>query len=195
MTKDEIYEHLARVYLGKKKKKKKAPGFKFYILLFLNIFAVIGIATLFLYGLKGTLPKGMLARNDIYFSLNQYPLRLQFNFQAPYPQIENFSLPLPEIDARPYRLLEFSIRATRMAAPAILRITLENKKKEMSSYFLKSVSTKWQKITIPLAEFKEITDRSNITKVHFVFEAWNIGTKKGAVLIDDICFSNEASRR
>ncbi len=190
MTKDEIYEHLAKVYLGKKKKKKKSPSFRFYILLFINIFVVAGISAMLFYGLKGLAFKEKHNRNDIYFSLNQYPLRLQYNFSAAYPQIENFSLPLPELDARSYSLLKFSIRAGKDTMPSILRITLENKKRELSSYFLKRISHKWQKIVISLSDFKEITDWSNITKIHFVFEAWNTGTKKGSVLIDDICFSN-----
>ncbi len=191
MTKDEIYEHLAKVYLGKKKKKKKATGLRFYALLFINLIAVLGIGTLFFLGLKGQGLKDRHSRSAINFALNQYPLRLQYNFETPFPQIENFSLPLPQIDARPYTLLEFSMRAGRDGIPSILRITLENKKKEISSYFIKRISNKWQKIIMPLANFKEITDWSNITKIHFVFEAWNTGTKKGSVLIDDVCFSNE----
>ena len=189
MTKDEIYEHLAKVYLGKKKKKKTLEP-KFYLLLFINIFAVLGISALFFLGSKSLKPSAKIG-SDVSFSVNKYPLRLQYNFNTPYPQIENFSLPLPGVDCRSYRNLKFSIRAGREEMPEILKITLENKKKEMSSYFLKHISNKWNKITIPLEDFKEITDWSNITKVHFVFEAWNTGAKKGSVLIDDICFSNE----
>lgn len=190
MTKDEIYEHLAKVYLGKKKKKKKVSGVKFYTLLFLNIAAVCGVGLFVFYGLKGIGLKENRSSNNIYFSVNQYPLRLQFNFDKPFPQIENFSLPLPEVDVRNYSLLEFSIRSGKGAVPAILKITLENKKKELSSYFLKRISPKWQRVIIPLEDFKEITDWSKITKIHFVFEAWNTQTKKGSVLIDNVCFSN-----
>ncbi len=193
MTKDEIYEHLAKVYLGKKKKKKKAPGIKFYLLVFLNVFAAIGITVVLFSGLKNPVFKARFNKNSLYYSVNQYPLRLQYNFNAPFPQIENFSLPLPEVDARSYSLLEFSIKSGKGNAPEILKITLENRKKEMASHFLKRISGKWQKVIIPLADFKEITDWSNITRIHFVFEAWNTGTKKGSVLIDDICFSNEGA--
>ncbi|MDP2939048.1 MAG: hypothetical protein Q8O13_03055 [Candidatus Omnitrophota bacterium] len=188
MTKDEIYEHLAKVYLGKKKKKKKAPSFRFYALLFINIFVVLGVGVLFFNGLKGAYQKHN--RNDIYFSLNQYPLRIKFNLEPPFPQIENFSLSLPEVDLSSYSLMEFNIKSVKEGVPAILKISLENKKREISSYFLKRISKKWQRVVIPLANFPEITDWSNITKIHFVFEAWNSGIKKGTVLIEDIGFNS-----
>lgn len=188
MTREEIYEHLASVYLGKRKAKKKRFSF-LKILLFINLIAAVLLSSIyFIKNYRTIIIKQEKQDKSISLALNYYPLRLAYTFPKNTPQIKNFSLHLPNISVEDYDSLVFNIRGYKNGLPRILKVSLENKKKEKSAYYLNHITTKWQKITIPLSEFKEITDWSNLKKLSFIIEAWNIDNEKVYVLIDDICF-------
>ncbi|MDD2653508.1 MAG: hypothetical protein PHI86_00135 [Candidatus Omnitrophica bacterium] len=186
MTREEIYEHLAQVYLGKKTKKKKKYNF-IKVILFANLIAITLLPSFYLFNSK-TSQNIKKQEQSFSLSLNYYPLRFVYNFKNGAPQVENFSLHLPTVNVTNYDSLVFYLRGKNHLAPRILKIALENKKKEKSVYYFDKVEAKWQKITIPLKEFKDITDWTNITKVSFIIEAWNTDETKGSVLIDDVHF-------
>ena len=190
MTREEIYEHLAQVYLEKKDKVKvvQKPRFnkrRFFrgVLLFL-----LGLSAF--YGLTAFLSKKVTNAQAVIFALNHYPIRINYNLNAPYPPVESFSLAIPAIDASKYRYINFSVRGLDEGYPGIMKVTIKNKKNEISSFLVQDVRGKWKKISIPVGEFKEITDWSNLEDVSFVLESWNVEKKKGIILIDDISFSS-----
>lgn len=186
MTREEIYEHLAKVYLGKKKTNKKNNKL-IKILLFVNLIAVVLLPSF--YVIKNNDTNSLINKQEQSFTLalNYYPLRLIYNFQEDSPQVENLSLFFPNLNIEQYDSLVFSIRGPG-TAPRILKISLENQKKEISTYYLDGIDYRWKKITIPLSEFNKITDWSNLTKLSFIIEAWNTDEPRGSVLIDEICF-------
>ncbi len=189
MTRDEIYEHLAQVYLGKQKfnKKKKRP---FNIKLLANAAIILVIAASTFYGLTAFLSRKSdeLPRRVI-FALSNSPIRIKYNFNYPHPQVQDFSISIPKIDVLRYNKISFSIRGTEEGYPAIVKVVLKNKRNESSFYFVEDVRLKWQKLDIPLAEFDKITDWTSLKDISFILEAWNVEKKKGAVLIDDICLA------
>jgi hypothetical protein len=190
MTKDEIYEHLAKVYLGKKKKKKKQKNLKFYTLLFINVVTLPVIIGLIVGAVNYHSLAGKAKPNSsLQLALNYYPLRINYDFRQDRPQVMDFALNLPESDISKYSHLEFSLKGGKKSYPAKLKITLENRRREKSSYYLSDITTSWQKVSIPLSEFKEITDLSNLTKISFVLEAWNLNNKTGSILVEDIGFA------
>ena len=197
MTKDEIYERLAQVYLGKREeiqqvKLKKIPSVDNKVILNVVIIAVVLISAF--YGLTAFLShKNPYSQKSIIFALNNTPLRIKYDVNEPYPQISKFSMPIPKLNASKYDHINFSIRGMEEGFPGTVKITLKNKKNEISNYFVDDVELKWQKVSIPLARFERITDWTNLTDLAFVFEAWNTEKKKGVVLIDDLCFSKEAT--
>ena len=190
MTKDEIYEHLAQVYLGKREQIQVQKKPQFDAKLLINILLTAILLTSVFYGLSAFLSgKTTLSQKSIIFALNNNPIRVKYNLNDPFPQVSGFSVPIPKLNVQKYHNLNFSIRGLDEGYPGIVKIVIKNKKQEVSSYFVKGVDLKWQKISIPLSEFNTITDWTNLTDVTFVFEAWNVDKKKGIVLIDDICFS------
>ena len=190
MTRDEIYEHLAGVYLGKqkrihrRKKKQFEPQLISRTIIALIIFSCILGSSAFLIGRNDFTPSSVI------YSLNHRPLRIPYDLREPYPSIYAFSVPVPRMNASKYSHVSFAVRALDSSAPGRIKVVIKNGKKESSFYFLKGVSGHWQKINIPLKEFKEISDWSNVMDVSFVFEAWNVEKPKGVVLIDDLCFSS-----
>lgn len=189
MTREEIYEHLANVYLGKRENHKKNHKL-IKILLLVNLIAVMLLPSFYLIKNKEIiLANGQKGQEQSFaLALNYYPLRLVYNFKENSPQVENFSLYFPELNVESYQALVFSIRGIKNSSPRKLKICLENKKKEQSAYYLDDIRTRWQKKTIPLSIFKQITDWSNITKLSFIIEAWNTDEEKGSILIDDVSF-------
>lgn len=190
MNKDEIYEHLAKVYLGKKKKKKKRKNFKFYTLLFINVVSVPLILALVIGAVSSRVTKPKVkSNNSLLLALNYYPIRVNYDFTDGRPQVQDFVLNLPEVDITKYSQLEFSLKGSKKGSPKILKITLENRRREKSSYYLPDISRNWQKVNIPLSDFRELTDLSRLTKISFILEGWNQNNQSGSFLIDDLGFS------
>lgn len=195
MTKDEIYEHLAQVYLGKKqgakdKRKKKRKFHSEFELLIKVLIAVIVLSSAF-YGLTAFLSRRTgYARSSVLFALTNNPLRVKYDLTDPYPQVSSFSISIPKMDASKYRQLNFSIRGMEEGYPGMVKIVLKNKKNEIAFVIVDGVDLKWRKFNIPLSEFNKISDWTNLTDVSFVFEAWNVEKSRGSVLIDDLCFAS-----
>ena len=191
MTRDEIYDHLAQVYLGKRNKVEVKKKKQLNAWLMINIvLAAIILASTF-YGLSAFLARrGDSLQSSVIFALNNGPIRIPYNLNEPYPSVKKFSLSVPDVNVKKYNKLNFAIRGFSEGYPGVVKIVVKNARNETSSYFVKDVELKWEHFSIPFSQFKEITDWSSLTDISFVFEAWNVDSKKGIVLIDDVCFSS-----
>ena len=191
MTRDEIYDHLAQVYLGKRDRIEEKKKRQFNAWLVINIVITVIILVSAFYGLTAFLTRrGEYPKNSVLFSLNNGSIRVSYDFNRPYPQVKIFSLKIPQMNVSRYEKLSFSIRGLEEGFPGVVKIVLKNQKNETASFYVKDVRLKWQELNIPLDEFTQITDWSNITEVSFVLEAWNAEKKKGMILIDNVCFSS-----
>jgi hypothetical protein len=193
VTREDIYDHLAQVYLGKRKevdtKKKKQKKFNAWLLI--NIFITLIIFASASYGLSAFLAqRGSSLKNNIIFSLHRGAIRLPYNFENSMHPVESFSLSIPKIDVAKYNTIQFSIRAKEEGTPGIVKVVIRNKKNETAYYYIKNVNLSWKEFNIPLKEFKEITDWNSVIDVSFVIETWNVSKKKGLVLIDDVSLSS-----
>ncbi len=194
MTKDEIYDHLAQVYLGKKNKNEENKKNQFNVWLVLNIVITLVIFVSFFYGLTAFLTKrGASLHNSVIFALTNSPIRVTYNLDYPYPPVKTFSLAVPQMNVTKYKNLNFSIRGMEEGYPGVVKIVLKNQKNEVSSYLIKGVQLEWQDYSIPLEAFDQITDWTNLTDISFIIESWNAEKKKGVVLIDNLCFSSLTS--
>ena len=191
MTRDDIYDHLAQVYLGKRSQYEVQKKKQFNAWLLINIAITLIIFASSIYGLTAFLTR----RNDflqdkIIYALNKGPIRINYNLKYPYPPVKSFSLSVPQHQADKYNHLKFSVRGLEEGYPGIMRIEMKNNKNEISSVFIDSVDLKWQQVSIPLERFDDISDWGGVEEISFILEAWNAQKQKGIVLIDDICFSS-----
>ena len=93
MTRDEIYDHLAQVYLGKRDKaeEKKKKQFNAWLVINIVITAVI-LASAF-YGFTAFFAKrGDYSRSGVIFALTNGPIRIIYNLNEPFPQVKTFAL-------------------------------------------------------------------------------------------------------
>ncbi|OGX25863.1 MAG: hypothetical protein A2787_06415 [Omnitrophica WOR_2 bacterium RIFCSPHIGHO2_01_FULL_48_9] len=191
MTRDEIYDHLAQVYLGKRNKAETKKKQQFNAWLVINIVIAFIILASTFYGLSAFLTRRTESlHRSVIFALNNGPIRVAYNLNEPYPSVKSFALSIPEVSLAKYNAFNFSIRGLDEGYPGVVKIVVRNDKNETSSYFVHGVKLQWQRLSIPFSEFKKITDWTRVTDVEFVFEAWNVEKKKGIVLIDDVCFSS-----
>jgi len=192
MTRDDIYDHLAQVYLGKKNKieeTKKKKQFNAWLLINIGITVIIFASSI--YGLTAFLAgRADSLQKQVIYALNKGPIRINYNLNYPYPPVKTFSMTIPEINAAKYTSLQFSARALEEGSPDIIRIEIKNNKNETASVFVQKVDLTWKNFDIPFEDFKQITDWSDLSEVSFIFESWNAEKKKGIVLIDNVCFSS-----
>ncbi|MCK5014454.1 MAG: hypothetical protein KAS66_11600 [Candidatus Omnitrophica bacterium] len=191
MTREDIYDHLAQVYLGKRSKADIKKERQFSVWLLINILITVIIFTSAFYGLTAFLThRNSALQSRIIFSLHNGPIRIAYNFTNSFPPVKTFALDVPAIDAAKYNKIQFSIRGKEEGTPGIVKIVVKNRRSEEASYYIQGVGLDWQEFHIPLNEFQQITDWSSLTDVSFVLESWNVESKKGLVLVDGVCFSS-----
>lgn len=190
MNRDEIYDHLAQVYLGKRSKAEEKKKKQFHAWLTINIVITVIILASAFYGLTAFLKQKVSSfENSIIFSLHNGPSRMEYDFEDPFPPTKSFSLSIPKMDVTKYSKINFAIRAKEEGSPGIVKIILKNQKDETAYRYIQGIDLKWKEYSIPLEEFKQITDWTNLTEVTFILESWNVDKRKGMILIGDVSFS------
>ncbi len=190
MTRDEIYDHLASVYLDKRAKvevkKVKTPS----AWLAINIVLTALILTSVVFGLTAFLTRrDDLLKSRVIYALTNSPIRLTYNVGEGYPQAKDLKIALPPVDAAKYSRLNLTVKAAGGGNPGMLKIVLSNAKNEHASYYLQGIKTKWQDYSISFDQL-DLTDWKALKDISFVIEAWNAQKADGTVFIDNISFSN-----
>ena len=192
MTREEIYDHLAKVYLGKredvspKKRKPKAIN-RSLLVINIAITAVIVLSTV--YGFTAFLTRRDELKSQVFYALNNNPIRIAYDLNSPYPATKIFSITIPNKDVSKYKILNVSLRGMDGAYPGIVKVVIANQKNEQAIYYIQNVGTRWQKVGVPFEKLN-LTDWTTITDVSFVLEAWNVDFRRGTLLIDGVSFSN-----
>lgn len=190
MNRDEIYDHLAKVYLGKRENiepKKPEPPKGAWLLI--NVVITAFILTSVVYGLTAFLTQRRdTFRSSVMYALNNSPIRLTYTVGGAYPQVKNLTIAVPAMDVSKYSRLNLSMRSVK-GNPGMLKVVLKNAREEEASYFLQGLKDRWQDYSIPFEEMN-LTDWKSLKDISFVVEAWNAKELTGSVLIDNISFSN-----
>ncbi len=190
MTRDEIYDHLAQVYLGKKNKIEQKRKQKLNAWLVINVVITVVIFASSFYAFSAFLSqRGNSFQNKIIYALNRGPIRVKYDLSYPHPPVETFSLVIPYMSVAKYKELQFSLRGMEEGFPGTIRVEIKNQKNEVASIFIEGVGLSWQEFNVPLSKFESISDWSQISEVSFIIESWNADRKKGIILIDNVCFS------
>ena len=191
MNRDEIYDHLAKVYLGKKSSVQETKNKKINSAwLTMNIVVTLLILASSFYGFTAFLNRQQIdLKNRVVFSLNNNPIRVVYDLEFPYPPVKTFSLSIPTKDISKFNKLNVSIRGMDSGYPGVVKLILSNQKNEKATYFLQDIGLDWQHLSIPIEKFR-MTDLTTVTDLSFVLESWNVQSKKGTMLVDDISFSN-----
>lgn len=118
-----------------------------------------------------------------------YCLKLDYNVPEPGDYAGYYRL-LKGSNISAYNTLNFWIKGERSGEKIFVGLKNtagEESKVNAASFAENGINRNWQKISIPLAAFVNINDRSSIENLSFIFEE-NAGSKNGSVYIDDISF-------
>ncbi len=191
MTRDEIYEHLAKVYLGKRENVSAKPSSKVkdraWRVVNIVITSVLVVSTV--YGFTAFLTGKNGLQQRVFYSLNNNPVRISYDLNEPFPATKTFSISIPDKDASKFSRLNVAIRGLNGAYPGVVKMMLTNEKNEKATYYIQNVENEWKKVTVPFEKLN-LTDWTSVSDVSFILEAWNVDHKKGTVLVDEISFSN-----
>jgi len=185
MEKKDIYEHLAKIYLdaSSKRKHKSTESTKLFKNLFVT--SVIFIALLGVFLVFNIVQKKGL-RTQTALVLQPDAVKLNFHFDPAKKEL--YSISLNNLNLNTYKTLAFSAKKHNYKDNIAMRIEFINTFKEKSELYLKNIPLKWEEFKIDLAKFKSLTNWSEMFKLDFVVEEWNVKEKKGVVYLDNIRF-------
>ena len=192
MKKNEVYDYLARVYLGKQPSagNKKRLIYHNRYALFLIIPLVTVPAVYFF--LSHSTPNSFKAKSyALCLSTGNGEIKIKYDFANSTLKKESCALEIPGIGLSDFKLLQFKARRLKNNGAAHLRVELENELKENASYYIEGVGRNWRQWTIKLSDFKEITRWNNLKRLSFVVEEWNVSDDEDCIYIDDIKFIKE----
>ena len=185
MEKKDIYEHLAKIYLDASAKRKNKV--KERTKLFRNLF-VTSVVFIFVMGVllvsNYLQNRGPLSQTALVLQ----PDAVKLNFHFDPAKKELYSISLNKLNLKTYKTLAFSAKKHNYKDNIAMRIEFFNTFKEKSEFYLKNLPLKWEEFKIDLAKFKTLSNWSEMLKLDFVMEEWNVKGKKGVVYLDNIRF-------
>lgn len=185
MDKTDIYEHLANIYLdsSKKRKAKSKEPYWFRNLFLISIFVIVFLSVSIIIN---NLPKKGSFNNEIALVIQPDAIKINYNFNS--IKKEAYSVDLNNLNLARFKALGFSARKTDPNDIVYLRVELVSAFKETSEVYLKDIRYRWRNFKIAFADFKNVSDWSNMVKLSFIVEEWNTKNKHGVVYIDEVKF-------
>lgn len=186
MDKKDIYEHLANIYLDasstKKKKKqiRKAPGLRNLSMIGLALTLVLS----FFFIAKNHYSRKPLNATQVALVLYPDVLKINFNFDPAKKEI--CSIQLNRLNLSHYKTLVFSIKKNNPTNNLTLRVEFTNSFKETAFIYLRDIPCKWNEYKLPFADFKAISDWTEMANLSFIVEEWNTTEKKDIVYLEDV---------
>jgi hypothetical protein len=178
MTKKESLEKIAQTFWGKPKRKKSK--------IFKVVFPIILICLIIIF-----VPHSLKLKPEIKiltFDMGREIIKINYNFKDRDLKREKYTLELGNFDLKGFKKLEFSCRKAKFKGEVPLKVEIENSLRERADLYITGIKNRWQFIGIDLEKFKEISDWSNIKKLSFIVEEWNVQEKEDTVYIDEIKF-------
>jgi hypothetical protein len=118
-----------------------------------------------------------------------FAMKLDYSVDSKNPAYCGFWMALNGVDASKYDNLAFRVKGdSKIGYTTVFKVELKNAAKQVGRYYVTNITDQWQEVVIPLAEFKGLTDTSNMSEFVIVFEDRIASNKKGVVYIDDIRF-------
>jgi hypothetical protein len=198
MEKKEIYDYLAKVYLGPqppqpKALKKRQTAQAQRLVLFL-IVPIIACALVYLF-LNYPQKRQSAKAHSLQLDIGNEPIKIKYNFSGSNLKKETYSIALSDLNAQGFQELEFKARRRKDFGSVHLRVELENSLRENASCYIKDIGNKWKRCSVKLSDLKEITRRDNLKRISFIIEEWNVADKDDCVYIDEIRFKRDEQNR
>lgn len=121
-----------------------------------------------------------------------YSVRLDYDVDSPNPAYNGFWMKLNGENVSAYNTLSFYVKGDGKAGyTKRFKVEMKDMSNKPSPYIVSGVTDQWQKISIPLAKFRRITDWSAMNEFVVVFDDINSSPKAGSILIDGVTFEKQ----
>jgi hypothetical protein len=183
--KQDVYEHLAKTFLDKKKKSKPAKK------IWLSVIIVAVVLILLLFIVTSFLAEKKFFSRSLYVLNNNTPTLIEYDFTSlGNAKTKAISFNLNNIDLSKYKFLDLTIRTQQNSKiTSTVKTQIENNLLEKDAQYISGIDIKWRKVSLALKNFRLIKDWSGVKSLTFVVEDWNVSNKKDNIIIDDIHFS------
>ena len=185
MTKSEdIYDHLAEVYLNSSRNKKK--NFTHHKSIFNNLFKrSIIVAVCFIIVLAVTFFRNKsIPKSQKVLILEANTTKIDYDFNKIKKEAAIFDL--KDMNLLGFKALSFRARKSNFRDDLHMSVEFVSDFGEKSQIYIKQIPNRWKNFKIDLTEFKNISDWSHMRQLLFVLEEWNAQTKKGIVYFDNV---------
>ncbi len=190
MESKRVYDYLAQIYFGRHQEKERRYTLK--LLLGANIVlfsAVLALLAISLMHSPHPLKPAQSPSLEINFSK---PVEFEYDFSQPGVERAVFNITLPHIDLRGFNALKMAVKTAGPQPQDLpLGIEIENIYSEKDDFYISGINNHWKEYIIPLKNFKKIADFSQVKKISFKIERWNVSKNKGSFYIDKIEFLKE----
>ena len=189
MEKKDIYEHLARIYLdsttpaAKKKSNQRTKSLKNYF--FYAAIPLVAGVTIFL--LLVSFRPTLKPVSQTSLVISQEPIKFSFNLD-PSAKKQVYDIDLKRLNLAGYTTIVFSLKDTNNKDSLAFRVEFSNAYNERSEMYIRNIDDKWKEYKVSLADFKGITDWTEMAKLSFAIEEWNTKDNKGILYIDNVKF-------
>lgn len=110
-------------------------------------------------------------------------LEVDYDVDSPNPAYNGIWMKLNKIDFSSSDFLVLWVKGDT----STFKIEIKNKK-ETGYYYLNNISSAWKEFVIPLSDFRNISDFSDLQELTIVFDDIHASQKEGKIYIDDISF-------
>jgi len=116
-----------------------------------------------------------------------YSVQIVYDVASSNSAYNGFWMKLNNLDASEFNNFNFWVKGDeKRGFTKVFKVELKNSRGEVGGTYISGITDKWQKISIPFSEFKEISDFGSLEEFVIVFED-RVGTvKEGAIYLDDI---------
>jgi len=184
--KQDVYEHLAKTFLDKKKKKKISKRTLRNFLV--SIIIVLCLTAFYLLG--SFINRKDIFEKSLYIIYDKTPVLIECDFTLPGDsKTKVLSLNLNRIGLNEYNFLDLSVRTgEKTKLDSTIKVQIENSLLEKDSEYISGINKKWSDFSLPLVNFEMIKDWSSIKSITFEVEDWNVASRKIKIFIDDVRF-------
>jgi len=187
MEKNEIYDHLAQIYLDTPLKRKR-PMPRIYTnifkrLFFISLAGIIILSIILFYALHSH----RIATTQTTLGFSSGITKIDFNLDS--AKTQSFIVNLNNLDVAKFKNLSFSLRKQNSKDTVSIRVELTNAFKEKSEVYINNIPSSWKDYKIKLSDFNKISDWSQMESLSFIIEEWNTRENSGSIYIDNITLS------
>ncbi len=116
-----------------------------------------------------------------------FSLKISYDVDSSALAFNGVYMELKEMDISSFNNIVFYIKGDKEKRfTSVFKLELKNNFNQAGYYYLRGITEKWQKIVIPLNEFKGLSDLTSMKELTIVFEDSVVTEKEGVIYMENL---------